>query len=260
MPHTAPRVSRRRRISAKNSVGTGGLPAGSCNVPSKSKERIRPGCGQASKVLTWGGCGGGFHPPSPNENTAGRMQSAATARLIPRRIRSNQGARTDIAAHVTDERIKPDIVVRHWHRHWIHWIGLVGLLFLLWVWFGSLRMDAGVSYGTRAATYCLGIGGGRVDVLVFRHKHYSGLEGSPELGFECWKDPFEHEIEASIFAPALITFHEDQFISIMTGARVGLWLILQIYILIWLALILSWRRRLLRCLAVPSVPSVPLNE
>ena len=152
-----------------------------------------------------------------------------------------------------DDMNNPIMVERQWHRYWIHWIGLVGLIFLLWSWFGFLRLDAGVSYGTRAATYCLGIGDGGVGALVFRHKQYSGMEGSPELGFECWKDPLDYEIETTIFPPALITFHEDQFISIMSGAWVGLWLIILIYMLFWVSLITLWRWRLRRSLT-PMIP------
>ena len=79
------------------------------------------------------------------------------------------------------------------------------------------------------------------------------MEGSPELGFECWKDPLDYEIETTIFPPALITFHEDQFISIMSGAWVGLWLIILIYMLFWVSLITLWRWRLRRSLT-PMIP------
>lgn len=39
---------------SKNAVGMGGVSAGLCRVPSKSKERITSGFGQASSVLTAG--------------------------------------------------------------------------------------------------------------------------------------------------------------------------------------------------------------
>jgi hypothetical protein len=160
-----------------------------------------------------------------------------------------------IPLDMRDNANDPKLAVRHWHRYWIHWIGLVGLIFLLWGWFGFLRYSPTLSYGTRKAQYCLGIGDGQFGFVVNWHEFYTGLSGR-DLGFEVIDESLEPDEETIVFPHAFVAFHKDQFNS--SGVFIALWLLILIYVPIWFALISLWRRRMRRSLNPMNAPDSPL--
>ena len=115
------------------------------------------------------------------------------------------------------------------------WLFFLGLLFILWTWLGYRNRTVDFCWGTKKAQYCFGWGGwGEIGFCINKHAFYTGLEGSPALGFHSFFETLEQEDNPSLFAPAL-SLDKDRF-----GFSVASWLILLAYIISSIALSFFW--------------------
>ncbi len=127
-----------------------------------------------------------------------------------------------------------------WYSSRLFWFGLPGLLFLIWAWWAYLRTAHSISCGTEKAEYCLGWGDSDVAFVINRRESYTGLEGSPELGFYTRQEPLGPEDETILFKPALY-LDSDRF-----GIFVGQWVVVVVYTVLWLGGVALWQRRKFR--------------
>lgn len=125
-----------------------------------------------------------------------------------------------------------------WHRSRLFWLGFLGVIFLLWIWFGFHKRSIDLCLGTRNAEYCFGWGGwGQIAFTVNRRENYTGLDGSPELGFYAERYSLTPEDDPELFGPA-VYLEVDR-----PGIFFANWLVVLVYTTIWLAGVAHSHRR-----------------
>ena len=83
-------------------------------------------------------------------------------------------------------------------------------------------------------------------VINEHHRPYTGLEGSPELGFYWNIDELEHEDGGQLLAPPIYR-DTDRF-----GIFVANWVVVALYTGLWLAALVIWQLRKHRMMSLHS--------
>ena len=128
-------------------------------------------------------------------------------------------------------------MLSHIYRSLLFWVG-VGLLFLLLgMWFGFRARSVDICWGTKNAQYCIGWGGwGEIGFCINQHTVYTGLEGSPDLGFHTYYTPVDALDEPKLLG-RVIQIDQDR-----VGFSIANWLVVLLYTAAWLSLLYCWRR------------------